>query len=308
MMERKIILVTQKTRLEELIFRYNTEGQVKFYLEHHGADYGEYRSEHETYRAAVGIVSDALSGAGRVQQIDRSFVSRFLFGPEDLVVCVGRDGLVANVLKYLSGQPLIGVNPDPVRWDGVLLPFAPEDLPRLAPELVRGKRGFKEITMAQAELSDGQRLFGVNDLFIGRRTHVSARYTLRCADRSENQSSSGIIVSTGLGSTGWLRSVLAGAAGVERYYGSETRLPKSAAFAWDAAELRFAVREPYPSRSTGAELVFGRITPGSPLEILSQMPEGGVIFSDGMENDSLDFTAGLTARIGIAPNRGRLIV
>ena len=307
-MERKIVLVTQKTRLEELIYRYNTEGQVKFYLEHHGADYGDYRAEHDTYRAAVEAVSDALRSVGRVQQIDRTFVSRFLFGAEDLVVCVGRDGLVANVLKYLAGQPMIGVNPDPTRWDGVLLPFAPKDLPKLMPEVMVDHRPFREITMALAELSDGQRLCGVNDLFIGRRTHVSARYILRSSSRSENQSSSGIIVSTGLGSTGWLKSVLAGAAGVERYFGAGGSLPKTSAFAWDAAELRFAVREPYPSRSTGAELVFGKITQSSGLQILSQMPEDGVIFSDGMEADALEFTAGLTASIGLAAQQGKLLL
>lgn len=307
-MDRKIVLVTQKTRLEELIYRYNTEGQVKFYLEHHGADYGDYRAEHDVYQAAVAVVTQALEPLGRVQKIDRCFVSRFLFGAEDLVVCVGRDGLVANVLKYLTTQPLVGVNPDPARWDGVLLPFAPKELAEVMPEVLQGRRRWKEITLARAELSDGQTLCGVNDLFIGQRTHVSARYELRLQGRSENQSSSGIIVSTGLGSTGWLKSVLAGAAGVEQYYGKNGCVPKNGSFAWDAPELRFAVREPYPSRSTGASLVFGTITAGQPLEVLSQMPENGVIFSDGIEADSLDFTAGITAKIGIAPNRGRLIV
>ena len=35
---------------------------------------------------------------------------------EDIVVVVGQDGLVANTLKYLQGQPVIAVNPD--RSDG----------------------------------------------------------------------------------------------------------------------------------------------------------------------------------------------
>ncbi len=307
MMEPKLVLVSQKTRLEELIYRFNTEGQVRFYLEHHGADYGEYLREHQRYTAAVQTVQFQLEEIGRVQRIDRSVVSRFLFGPEDVVVCVGRDGLVANVLKYLTVQPLVGVNPDPDRWDGVLLPFRPEDMKKLLPEVCLRRRACKQITLAQAQLSDGQQLLAVNDLFIGRRTHASARYTLRCQGKAENQSSSGIIVSTGLGSTGWLKSVLAGAAGVARFYGGAAGA-YSGSFAWDARELRFAVREPYPSRSTGAELVFGRIAAGQQLEIMSQMPEDGVIFSDGMEADSLEFTAGITASIGIAKTRGKLVV
>ena len=307
-MDRKLILVTQPTRLEELMYRYNTEGQVKFYLEHHGADYADYRREHETYRAAVQTVRQSMEGLGRVQLLERRFVSRFLFGPEDLVICVGRDGLIANVMKFLDGQALIGVLPEPTRWDGVLLPFAPKDMATLLPEALRGTRRSRSITLAKAELSDGQSLYGVNDIFVGQRTHISARYTLQLGTRRENQSSSGIIISTGLGSTGWLKSVLAGAAGISRFYGTGERLPRDAAFAWDAEQLYFAVREPYPSRATGAELVFGRITGKQSLRIVSQMPENGVIFSDGIEADALDFTAGLTATISLAGHRGRLLV
>ena len=307
-MDRKLILVTQPTRLEGLICRYNTEGQGKFYLEHHGADYADYRREHESYRTAVQTVRRAMEGLGRIQALERRFVSRFLFGPEDLVICVGRDGLVANVMKYLHGQMLIGVNPEPTRWDGVLLPFAPKDLALLLPEALKGSRPSRAVTLARVELSDGQSLYGVNDIFIGRRTHASARYTLCCGARQENQSSSGIIVSTGLGSTGWLKSVLAGAAGVERYFGRGAGLPKDPAFAWDASYLCYAVREPYPSCATGAELVFGKITAQTPLRIVSQMPEDGVIFSDGMEADALDFTAGLSATVGLADRQGRLLV
>ena len=307
-MDRKIILVTQSTRIDTLIHRYNTPGQVKFYLEHSGADYGDYMREHEAYYAAVAEVRSAAESLGRVQLVDRSFVSRFLFGQEDLVVCVGRDGLVANVMKYLKGQSLVGVNPEPARWDGVLLPFAPADMPKLLPEALRGQRSCRRVTLAKVELNDGQTLYGVNDIFIGRRTHVSARYSFCSGGKTENQSSSGIIVSTGLGSTGWLKGVLAGAAGVGRYYRAGSAFPRDPSFAWDAPYLRFVVREPYPSRSTGASLVFGEIRDGKTLQVVSQMPEDGVIFSDGMEADCLEFTSGLTAVVGVAPERGRLVV
>ena len=60
--------------------------------------------------------------------------------------------------------------------------------------------------MAQATLSDGQTLLAFNDLFIGRRSHASAFYTIEHAGQREVHSSSGVIVSTGAGSTGWLSS------------------------------------------------------------------------------------------------------
>ncbi len=157
---------------------------------------------------------EALGQVGRVQTVDRSFLPNFVFAPEDTVVTLGQDGLVANTLKYLDGQPVVGVNPDPERWDGRLLPFRVRDLAKLMPEVVLRKRSTRSVTMAKAALNNGQTLYGVNDLFIGPKTHCSARYLIRSGEASETQSSSGVIVSTGMGSTGWLKSLLTGAAAI----------------------------------------------------------------------------------------------
>lgn len=328
MTERKIILVKRKTRLEELIVRYNTIQQARFFMERLGADFSDYVLEDENYRRAVTAATSELTALGRVQIVEREHVPNFIFGEQDTVVVLGQDGLVANTLKYLTEQPLIGVNPDPLRWDGVLLPFTVSDLRLVVPDVFVHRRPIKEVTLAKAQLNDGQSLYAVNDLFIGRKTHVSARYELRLEDQVEQQSSSGIIVSTGLGTTGWLTSVLAGAAGI---VGSATRHPISLTpdhlvpgaasgeaatermnhdhrAVWSSPSLYFTVREPFPSRTTAAELVFGQIAAQRPLRIASQMPENGVIFSDGVESDFLEFNAGIEATIGPAEKKGHLVV
>ena len=305
----KIILVTQRTRLEDLIRRYNTFGQAEFIISHNGGDFSDYRLEHETYHSAVQTALSALQAFGRVQVLDRDLVPNYLFGQQDIVVALGRDGLVANVLKYLlDGQPLIGVNPDPKRWDGQLLPFFPEDLSKILPEVLRESRNVQSITLAQATLNDGQVLRAVNDLFIGRNSHASARYEISQGAARENQSSSGVIVSTGLGATGWLKSILAGASGIARVFGIPDPVGPTHSFDRSAPELYYTVREPYPSASTGADMVFGQITAKTPLQIISHMPENGVIFSDGMEQDFLQFNSGAMVTIGIADQRGYLVV
>ena len=305
----KIILVTQRTRLEDLIRRYNAFGQAEFIISHNGGDFSDYRLEHETYHSTVQTALSALQAFGRVQVLDRDLVPNYLFGKQDIVVALGRDGLVANVLKYLlDGQPLIGVNPDPKRWDGQLLPFFPEDLSKILPEVLRESRNVQSITLAQATLNDGQVLRAVNDLFIGRQTHASARYEISQGAARENQSSSGVIVSTGLGATGWLKSILAGASGIARVFGVPDPIGPAHSFDRSAPELYYTVREPYPSASTGADMVFGRITARSPLQIVSNMPENGVIFSDGMEQDFLQFNSGAMVTIDIADQKGYLVV
>jgi NAD kinase len=307
--ENKIILVVRQTRLDELVARYNTLAQAQFYVEHLGADFSDYLKEDQQYRMSVIAAEESLRKLGRVQILQRSFLPNFLFGKDDLVVVLGQDGLVANTLKYLQTQLVIGLNPDPARWDGVLLPFTVNDLEKIVPEVFAKRRKVSGVTMAKAELSDGQSLYAVNDLFIGAKTHVSARYRIALGDEAENHSSSGIIVSTGLGSTGWLKSVLAGAAGIA---GALTKknlwVANNEKVSWDADYLYFSVREPFPSKVTSASMVFGKITSSTPMILTSGMPENGVIFSDGIENDFLAFNAGMKATIKIADKSGRLVV
>ena len=172
--------------------------------------------------------------------------------------------------------------------------------------------------MAKATLANGQVLYAVNDLFIGARTHTSAIYEIAAGEQREKQSSRGLIVSTGLGSTAWFKSIvtgslaIAGALGGESDVGPQPPQPYSAlpysALPWDASELRFAVREPFPSRSSQVNLVYGRLTRTERLSVRSLMPENGVIFSDGIEADRLDFNSGTEAQIAVAEREGRLVV
>ncbi|MGN7832475.1 sugar kinase [Pseudoxanthomonas sp. 22568] len=306
--DRKIILVTRRTRLQELVARHNTVEQARFHAEHLDMDFGDFLEEDRTYQRAITAVVAILTRHGRLQRLDRGFLPNFLFPPECVVVVVGQDGLVANTLKYLQRQPVLAINPDPDRWEGMLLPFQVGDLASVLPEILQGRRDTREITMARVQLSDGQTLLAVNDVFIGMRSHVSARYEIMLGSKKERQSSSGVIISTGLGSTGWLRSVLTGAhavAGTDA--GREMREVRTHGMPWDSHDLVFNVREPYPSRSTGAGLIFGKIPSGWSLRIRSMMPENGVIFSDGIEADGLEFGSGLEAVVGIHPECGRLI-
>ncbi len=306
--ENKIVLVTQKTRLEMLIRRYNTAGQAQFFIEHSGGDFGDYTAEHERYMAALETAETALSALGRVQRLDRDYLTGYIFGANDIVVALGRDGLVANTMKYLDGQPMIGVNPDPARWDGILLPFTAGDLAKIIPEVFAGRRERKAVTFAEAVLSDGQTLCAVNDLFIGQKSHTSARYIISLGDRQEQQSSSGMLISTGLGSTGWLRSVIAGAAGIAAFCGltGTAKLPEE--FGWSSDFLCYSVREPFPSRTTGAEMVFGRVDESMPLRVTSLMPENGVIFSDGIESDCIEFNSGASVTVMPAKRKGSMVV
>tara|TARA_R100000027_G_scaffold683_1_gene772 strand:- start:4274 stop:5212 length:939 start_codon:yes stop_codon:yes gene_type:complete len=307
--ENKVVFVTRRTRLDELIARYNTRDQAQFVIESQGADFGDYIAEHQLYYQQRNEAERILKGICRVQVVDRQHLTNFIFGKFDTVVALGQDGLVANTLKYLDGQRLIGVNPDPRRWDGVLLPFSVSELGKVVDETFSNSRPIKEVTMARATLNNGQILDAVNDFFIGPQTHFSARYEISVGDQCEKHSSSGIIVSTGLGSTGWLSSLMTGAT---RIAGSLTRkqleLKQNVEIPWDSKYLYYTVREPFPSQVTRTNLVFGKIDQDTRLTLTSEIPERGVIFSDGIENDFLDFNAGTEVSISISKRSGQLVV
>ena len=193
----KVVLIKRRTRYEELKRRYNTVEQARFYIEHLGADFSDYEREDKTYNAALENIRNLIRPCARLQEIDREYLPNMIFGKDDIVIAVGQDGLVANAMKYLDGQPLIGVNPDPARWDGVLLPFETGEIAKVLPKVINGTFDTKNVTMGKVETKDGQVLYAVNDFFIGVSNHTSARYNINYRNRVENQSSSGIIISTG---------------------------------------------------------------------------------------------------------------
>lgn len=303
----KIILVTRQTRLAELVGRFNTRKQAQFYIERAGGDFADYERENDTYVRSLEHLHRSLDFGLKIQQVDRGFVPNFLFAPTDLIVAVGQDGLVANLAKYAGAYPIVPVNPDPDRFDGVLLPFTTPTAAVAVKKTLDGHARMREITLAEARLADGQRLLAFNDLFIGARSHVSARYTLALGDAApEPQSSSGVLVSTGAGSTGWLSSCFNMAASIAAFTGGTAGKPL--ALGWDDPRLVYVVREPFASKQSRVAHVAGVIDAGAALVLESRMPTGGVIFSDGVEADALAFDAGAIVHVGAAAQRTRLVV
>ena len=301
----KVVLIKRRTRYEELKRRYNTVEQARFYIEHLGADFSDYEREDKTYNAALENIRNLIRPCARLQEIDREYLPNMIFGKDDIVIAVGQDGLVANAMKYLDGQPLIGVNPDSARWDGVLLPFETGEIGKVLPKVINGTFDTKNVTMGKVETKDGQVLYAVNDFFIGVSNHTSARYNINYRNQVENQSSSGIIISTGFGMTGWHKSIMAEFVGIAKAFGLNyvTELHAD----WGARQLIFQVREPYPSKFTQADIVFGKILDNEKLVITSNMSENGVVFSDGVIDDTIDFNAGMEITIGVSDRIGRLV-
>ncbi len=288
----RVVVVTRPTALELLVAEHGTLGQARFVLGARGRSMDDMEAADAAQRAARATVLAGIDPDWRRAEVDRADLDRFLFAPDDLVVCVGQDGLVANVAKYLTGQPVVGVNPDPAAFDGVLVRHTARDAGEVLREAAAGHLRGEARTLVQVVTVDGQRLRALNELFLGHRTHQSARYLLRLAEREERQSSSGVICATGTGATGWARSI------------ARERADARAMPAPDDPALVFYVREAFPSVTTGTDLTSGIIAGG--LTVVSEMDDG-VIFGDGVESDAIVFTHGMSASLGVADDRLNLV-
>jgi hypothetical protein len=293
----RAVVVRRDTEYELLLARHATRGQAEFFLRSRGQSIGEVEADHLVVHAALRAVLGGIPGDWRRAMVLRGELDRFLFEPQDVVIAVGQDGLVANIAKYLCGQPVLGVNPLPGRFDGVLARFEPDDAVGLLHRVSQG--GTPEVearTMVRACLDDSQAVVAMNEVFIGHRSHQSARYRIRFEKREERQSSSGVIVATGTGATGWARSI-------SMSRGVTTLLPGPA-----DPRLAFFVREAFPSVSTGTAITAGLFGGSRTLELVSEMNSGGVVFGDGIEEDFLAFEFGQRLSVGLADSVLNLIV
>jgi NAD kinase len=290
----RVVVVSRRSELDELLAQHGTRAAAAYYLGQRGRDLSQVAARHASRQAALTEVGAAIPADWRRGHLDREDLSRFLFGPEDIVVAVGQDGLVANVAKYLTGQPVIGINPEPDRNPGVLVRHAPG----AARRLLRSGAGLpvEDRTMVSARLDDGQELFGLNEVYFGHVTHQSARYVLSTFDGSrERQSSSGVVASTGTGVTGWCSSIAR-----QRTDAPALPAPAEPALCW-------FVREAWPSPATGVRLTSGRLGPDERLELASE-GERLVVFADGLEGDRLELSWGQRVTIGVADRHLRLAV
>lgn len=295
----RAVLVHRTTEYDELVARHGTHGQAAFFLASRGRDFEEVAERHHRTRRALAEVAAAVPLSWRQSRVERSDLDRFLFGPEDVVVVVGQDGLVANAAKYLAGQPVLGIDTDPGRNPGVLVRHRPADAATLLPAALARGTGVDELTMVEAVADDTQRLVALNEIYLGAAGHQTARYRLGLhgdgdGDAVEAQASSGVLVGTGTGATGWLRSVWQERA-------SRLTLPSPT-----EDRLLWFVREAWPSPATGTTLVAGELPSTTALSVTVES-DRLIAFGDGIESDALELRWGQTVRIGVCGERLRLV-
>ena len=286
-LRRRAVLVRRRTELEELLDRHSTRGQAEFCLRSRGRSLDEVQRAHDCAHEALAAVAARLPEDWARTGVERRDLAAFLFAPEDVVIVVGPDGLVANVAKYLRGQVVIGIDPRPGAERGPLVPCDVRTGGELIDRIADGESpSVSRRTMVRARLDDGQEVTALNEVYLGHASHQSARYRLDWRGRREFQSSSGVIVSTGTGATGWSASL------AHDRGGRELPAPAERGLAW-------FVREAWPSPATGVSMTEGRLGEDEELGLVVSC-ERLVVFGDGIEDDCCEAVWGQRVRVSVA--------
>jgi len=285
----RAVVVHRRSELDLLLERHGTRGQAEFFLRSRGRDLAVVQHRHDALHEALRQVDAAIPGGWRRAAVERADLPRLRFDPEDVVLAVGQDGLVANVAKYVADQPVIGVDPEPGVNPGVLVRHHAASTRGLLTAIAAGTATGERRCMVEAVLDDGQALRALNELYVGDAGHQSARYRLFPPSpvevvgvvggddanhrAGERQSSSGLLIGTGTGATGWCASLAR-----DRVAAPPLPGPLDQQLAW-------FVREAWPSPSTFTGQTQGLLAAGEVLRVLA---EGElVVFGDGLESDRL---------------------
>lgn len=288
----RVVLLHRMSLYDALLARHATHGQVVFFLKQRGLSVDALYQDHLAQQACMREVNQQIPGTWRYANVERSQLDRFDFLPEDLVVVIGQDGLVPNVSKYLTGQQVIGFDPACIRpglSQQLMVNHHHTQASQLFKQFEHAELAIQRRTMLEAQLDDSQCMTALNEIFIGHMSHQSAKYDISYRQQREHQSSSGIIVASGTGSSGWMSSL-------NSLSSNPLTLPHP-----EEDFISFRVREPWLSGHTATGINAGTIRYGEQLEVVSKMETQGVIFGDGIEQDFLTFDWGQQVSLRAAP-------
>jgi NAD kinase len=256
---------------------------------------------HVRQREALQICKRELSDEQVVRVED--LAKRLASGKVHAVIALGGDDFLKLASQFVKDTPVLGVNSDPSFSHGVLLSTHIDQIQQVICALESGHYRIEPWARIQLTIDGHELSPALNDVVLGKRDfRQMSRHELEFRGERIIQRSSGILVASGAGSTGWFSS-----AGL--YLGREDR-----SFPREAPYLRFELREPQVRIATedGIRSVSlpphteGTLLPGESLRITSLNDDDGIASRDSI--DTIPFQRGAVAEISLSSTPLNMII
>jgi len=174
----------------------------------------------------------------------------------DIVISIGGDGTALSASHFLTKRPLLAINSNPRQSEGALTTLNLEDLDKKLREIKSGKFKTEKLERIEVMINDKlQNPLALNDVFIANeKAYSMSKYKIRFNGSLEEQKSSGLIFSTGTGSTAWFKSA-----------GGEP-------FSAQSRVIKMIVREPFLRRISKFKTIRAEIGEKDSCEVIALTP------------------------------------
>ena len=201
----------------------------------------------------------------------------------DLIIVVGGDGTFLKTTRHVfDDTPVLPVSSDTKYNEAFYSKATPQDFAKKFEKLINGKSTTVKLPRLEAKINGKTaKALAVNEVFVGSaHPYQTSRYVLKVKRKEEFQKSSGVLITTRSGRTGWAMSAAK----------KRLNVPKNG--------LGYVVREPYSGRLTKPKLLQGVLTPQNKIKIKSSMHRGIVVIDSSSKE--LKFTDGSKLEVTIS--------
>lgn len=282
---RRPVIVPKKSKweMDQEKWRLSESGLRKHYFKN-GMDAERIYQSHVRQQETISLLKEFFPSSA---WCERDGWSQERARNSSLVVAVGGDNHFQFVSHFVERKKIIGINSDPFSSEGAILSFAPEDIPRLVRELENNTLTWNRWSRVQV-WKNGKKLGppALSEVFLGEQNRLSmSRHILKHGKMTEEQKSSGLLVTTGVGQTGWFHSAMS------------PRRIKHISPAENC--FLFGATEPFAGRLSRARLTSGIVRGRGALRVQSLNDEQGIIGIDSWR--TFDFLNGQKAviRLGV---------
>lgn len=264
----KITFVIKRTKWELDQLRYGSAATARKIYKKQNKSFDILHSSHERQLNNINLLKENIPDAKFIFHEELPFIDSDVF---DLMVSVGGDNHFVHVSHFCGDKPVLGINSDPKTSTGALLGFLPEQAIE-AIELITTNDDWQASFQVEqwsriqgrAIYPDGKRINippCTSEISVRSKFHdYISRYLIRKEKGIfEEHKCTGLLLSTGAGSTGWYRNC------------HSHSQQEQTTFAKDAGFFRSIARETSIELNQKSRFVHVQVQNGENLEIISTM-------------------------------------